>query len=293
MESRLYKGQVALAMRLVKAEDVLIVGAAIYLSAVLALDNIIPTWDLNLVLAMLYGMCGVAGVNSLNQVHDAKIDAINKPLRPIPSKRLKEKTVIYISGGLLTTGALIAIYLFFVSSYIYVVVGLLGLFTALIYTLPTTRFKKYTMLSTGIMGFGYGPFIFLAGWAVYRDPIEAPLWILVFLYFHEVFVLITKDYRDVKGDRAYGMRTLPVILGRERAASLNYILYLLPFFFVTAIAFSGQISYDPTLLLFTGAAFGLPMFWLCGQPKVSLNIAGYYVYILAFIVIRVILAFTV
>jgi 4-hydroxybenzoate polyprenyltransferase len=143
------------------------------------------------------------------------------------------------------------------------------------------------------MGFGYGPFLFLLGWTVFNDTMDAPLWILIFLYFHEVFILITKDYRDVKGDRKYGIRTLPVVYGRERAASYNYVLYISPFIFVTAIAYSGFIDYNPLWLLATGCVIALPMFWLCSQNDLRSNVAGYHVYIIAFILVRIILAYTV
>jgi 4-hydroxybenzoate polyprenyltransferase len=282
----------AMPFRLVKAEDVLIVAVAIYLAAVLAAGGKLPSFSLNLILALLYGMCGVAGVNSLNQIHDVKIDAVNKPLRPLPSKSMSEKSVAAISVILLTVGAVCAIILFFTLSYIYVVLGLLGLFTSLVYTLPTTRFKRFTMLSTGIMGFGYGPFIFLAGWTLIADPLDAPLWVLGFLYFHEVFILITKDYRDMDGDERYGMRTLPVVMGRKRAAVVNYTLYILPFTGVAILSYLGFINYNPYLLVPAGYIIGLPMFWFCSRPKLLFNIAGYYVYIIAFILIRLILVFT-
>jgi len=280
-------------LRLVKAEDVLIVAAAIYLAAVLAAGGVLPRLSINLIMAMLFGMFGVAGVNSLNQIHDEKIDAINKPQRPLPANRLSKKSVKIISISLLVLGAFCAVFLFFALSHIYIILGLLGLLTSLLYTLPATRFKRFTFLSTGIMGFGYGPFIFIAGWTVLREPYAAPIWILTFLYFHEVFILITKDYRDVEGDEKYGMRTLPVVLGRARSAAINYGMYILPFIGVTILALSGRIDFEPFILFITGTFTGIPMFWFCSRPDIYHNIAGYYTYVVVFIIIRIILAFTV
>ena len=258
-------------MRLIKGEDVLIVGIAAFLGAVMAAGGF-PNKDyLRLFGAMAFCMVGVAGVNAFNQVYDKDIDGINKPLRPIPSGFLTPKQVTIIAYTLLGSGAILAILL----GPIYVFIGVLGLGSSLLYTLPFPRLKKSTILSTAIMGIGYGPFLLLAGWMVY-EPIhlewrsgglvmEPPLWILIFLYFHEVFILISKDYRDVEGDERFGMRTLPVVLGKVKAARLNYGLYISPFIGVWVLEILGYISLDTILLVSAGVLLGLPIFYFCSK----------------------------
>ena len=196
------------ALRLIKGEDVLIVGVAVYLASVAATGDWIPSHNIIfLILVCIFCMLGVAGVNSMNQIHDLKIDKINKPLRPLPAAILTKSQVASIAIGLICIGAILGIILWVVVSPIYLLIGSIGLASALMYSIPNIRLKKIPIISTAIMGFGYGPFLFIAGWIIYK-PIELiPIWVLLFLYFHETFILITKDYRDIKGDRKYNIKT--------------------------------------------------------------------------------------
>ena len=74
------------ALRLIKGEDILIVGLAVFFAGSAAAGSWIPDERLHLViLACVFSMLGVAGVNSLNQIHDLDIDRINKPKRPLPA----------------------------------------------------------------------------------------------------------------------------------------------------------------------------------------------------------------
>ena len=280
------------ALRLIKGEDVLIVGIAVFLAGSVGAGEWFPGSNLGfLFLACVFAMLGVAGVNSMNQIHDLKIDKVNKPLRPLPAHLLNKTQVEKISTGLLMTGVLLALILWVLVSPIFFIIGCLGLSTALLYSVPKIRLKKYPIISTAIMGFGYGPFLFIFGWVIYQPLESIPIWPLLFLYFHEVFILITKDYRDLEGDKKYQIRTLPTILGKRYAAIMNYILYVLPFIFLSISQYLGVLNHDFDLLLFSGILLGLPMFYCCSRKETIWNIYGYYIYIVAFIFVRVVVTF--
>lgn len=290
MSIRMFKQENFLftALRLVKGEDVLIVGIATYLAGAAAAGSWLPMEKIALlILACMFCMLGVAGVNSMNQIHDFKIDKINKPKRPLPSLLLSWSQVRFLSSGLLVIGAFLSIILWILVSPIYFFIGCFGFGTALLYSLPQVRLKKYPIISTAIMGFGYGPFLFIAGWVVLKPISEIPLWVLFFLYFHETFILITKDYRDYLGDLKYNIRTLPVILGKKYSAILNYFLYIIPFILLYLTGYFGLLSLDSTILLVYGIFIGLPMFICCGQDNLKINVLGYYIYIFAFILVRI------
>ena len=296
MPASMDRNPFATAMRLVKGEDVLIVAIAAYLGAVMAAGGLPDTDLLRLAGAVAFCTLGVAGVNALNQVYDRDIDRINKPLRPIPSGILTTKQVTVIASILLACGAIIAILL----GPVFVIIGVLGLGSSLLYTLPFPRFKKSMFFSTGIMGIGYGPFLLLAGWVIYEPVvfewsdgglvISPPLWVLLFLYFHEVFILISKDYRDIEGDKKYGMRTLPATLGKTRAAWVNYALYVSPFVGVYVLDVLGHIEFGTAFLVLSGILLGIPIFFFCSKDDQRSNVVGYYCYIFAFIMARVVLA---
>ena len=136
---------------------------------------------------------------------------------------------------------------------------------------------------------GYGILTFLTGWAVFRPIIEIPLWIFIFLYTHEVFISMAKDFSDYEGDKEAGLRTIPVLFGKLHGAILCFILYLIPFILLMTLQWMGYL--DPYFypLLVTGIIFGLLIFGFCSRQEKKMNYIGYSFYVVGTISVRIVL----
>jgi 4-hydroxybenzoate polyprenyltransferase len=271
--------------QLFKLEDLFIGVVFVYLGASFASGGFPNTNIFRLSIAILFCVLGLASINSLNQIYDVEIDKINKPNRPIPSKQLSKKQVFIISFSLSAIAGLMTLYL----GLDYFIIALIGLAIGGIYSLPQIYAKGNIFFSTVVIGIGYGILMFLVGWRVYKPFYEIPLWLIIFLYLHEVFIVLSKDFSDVLGDLKVGVKTIPVIFGKRRGAFLCFSLYLTPFIFLLILQWTKFLTLNLYPTAFIGVCFGGIIFGLCSFEEKIYNYFGYFFYIIGTIVIRIVL----
>ena len=56
-------------------------------------------------------------------------------------------------------------------------------------------------------------------------------------------IMLTNNIRDIRNDESHGRRTLPIILGRERALSLMSIMYIFNFIWIVAWIIVGHMTW--------------------------------------------------
>ncbi|GBC72967.1 Homogentisate phytyltransferase [archaeon HR04] len=169
--------------------------------------------------------------NALNQCTDADTDAINKPDRPIPSGMISLREgysmVAMLYAATLALGALVSIEFFTLIS--------MAVFLGIAYSIRPFRFKDRFIVSNLSIALGYGALNFLLGWSVVMPLDAAPLHVLFFLTAFDFFANISKDYRDMEGDRMYGARTMPIVLDKSRSIAVQfsalYITFTMPVLF--------------------------------------------------------------
>jgi geranylgeranylglycerol-phosphate geranylgeranyltransferase len=208
-----------------------------------------------------------AANNALNQIYDLEIDRINKPKRPLPAGTLTLRqawifTWIMFAIGLLPTWWVV-VYPFNTWSakffaplpehecfFIY----LAAFISTFIYSVPAFgRTKAHPLGANLTIAIPRGCLLKVAGWTMVARATTLEPWFIgsIFMFFL-LGAASTKDFSDIKGDRAGGVRTLPIALGVRRAA------YTIAPFFVL-----------PWLLMPVGAALGI----LTGN-RMALEILG-------------------
>ena len=110
----------------------------------------------------------------------------------------------------------------------------LGLFmasTAVLYTQEPFYLKRFFPVNLLVQAAGRGFLpIFTLGWLAGRDTL--PLAVFFFVW---VFALqSTKDFGDADGDRQFGIKTLPVLLGKSRAKPVMLGITVLDYAFALA-----------------------------------------------------------
>lgn len=194
----------------------------------------------------------IAAFNTFNGVTDFMIDLINKPQRPIPSGKISRKAALLYSFILYALSLLIAYQLtvqFFQISVLTVIV-------TIFYSIHPIRLRKRFIISNICGATIYGLMCPLLGWAL--TPMSPlPIFILVFTFIFALALSMSKDFEDYIGDKAYTMKTMPVVLGIEKAKLLSTIILALSFVYLIAASALGLIKIQYLFIIVTLPGFVL------------------------------------
>lgn len=145
----------------------------------------------------------------LNQYADVELDKIVKPYRPLPSGLISREEAL----GLAWLLAMFSVARAFTISTFFGLTVLALLFFAVFYSLaPFSPRRVHPLVNVGWMALSRGFLPMLAVWSVYGDLSKA--WeysILTFLWV--LGFQSTKDIGDVKGDKQFGIKTVPASYG--------------------------------------------------------------------------------
>ncbi len=175
-------------------------------------------WFLVILGVILAGpiVCGMS--QAANDWCDRHVDAINEPDRPIPSGRIPGRWGLYIALAMTALGLIVGYQLGpwgFGAT-------ILAIVAAWAYSAEPIRAKKSGIWGPGLCGLAYETLPWITGAAVVSAGAPMPEVILVAVLYglgaHGIMTL--NDFKAIEGDRAMGLRSLPVTLGTDRAARL-------------------------------------------------------------------------
>jgi chlorophyll synthase len=159
-------------------------------------------------------LCGLSQV--INDYLDRDVDAINEPQRLVPSGLITLRHVQIISFVLTVAGSAIALYL---GKEVALFVGI-GLIFALSYSLKPIRAKRNGWFGNTLVAFSYEGLAWLAGHAAFGS-LTVPSVTLAIVYSLSAHGIMTvNDFKSVEGDRQMGIRSIPVMYGKQKAAQL-------------------------------------------------------------------------
>jgi geranylgeranylglycerol-phosphate geranylgeranyltransferase len=170
-----------------------------------------------------------AASNVANQYFDLEIDRINKPSRPLPSGRIRKKRAL-IFAFLIYFIALILSWL--VNQQFFLIVFTTAIVT-FFYSAPPLRLKRFPFISNIYIAIPRGMFLIVSGWSIVRSIWTVEPWFIGLIFtLYLMGASVTKDFSDVKGDRRFSIRTLPVIYGPEKSARIISPFFYLPFILI-------------------------------------------------------------
>jgi len=249
-------------LELVKAfsssKSTLYYGVCSFIGSLLASSWALPIQaSLRTALAMTFS---AFSIYALNDVCDAKIDRINDPGRPIPSGRVTMREAKAVTVVLFVAGASIA---FSVN----LTVFLFNMFFSALgiaYSVPPMRFKD-GLVANICWGLGIGAII-LGGASV--TGINASSVVAAFtLAFLTAGCGFTKDLKDLEGDRAMNVHTLPIMIGEQGAIKAMTIASIagFPLLFWNFMFSSAKIASLATIMS-TIALFAYSLILLYRNP---------------------------
>ena len=182
-------------------------------------------WLLAVVGVALAGPLVCATSQAVNDWYDRHVDAINEPMRPIPSGRMPGQWGLYI-----------AILWTLVSMLVSTVLGVWGFCAAVVglalawaYSAPPLRLKENGWWGNAACGFSYEGIAWATGAAVMAGGVmpDSRSLLLALLYSIGTHGIMTlNDFKAVEGDRQMGVRSLPVQLGVQNAAQVACVIMI-------------------------------------------------------------------
>lgn len=182
-------------------------------------------WLLAVVGVALAGPLVCATSQAVNDWYDRHVDAINEPMRPIPSGRMPGQWGFYI-----------AILWTLVSVLVSTVLGVWGFCAAVVglalawaYSAPPLRLKENGWWGNAACGFSYEGIAWATGAAVMAGGVmpDSRSLLLALLYSMGTHGIMTlNDFKAVEGDRQMGVRSLPVQLGVQNAARVACVIMI-------------------------------------------------------------------
>ena len=190
-----------------------------------------------------------AASNVNNQYFDLQIDKINKPHRPLPAGKITPKKAMVWALVLYS----IAVFLAYLVNFQFFIIVLATVFITFFYSAPPLRFKKHAIIANLSIAIPRGVLLIVAGWVSVKSGFTIEPWFIGGIF--GLFLLgaaATKDFKDVEGDRKYGINTLPVIYGVIKTIKIISPFFVFPFLLIPLGVYFRIIK--PAALPLTGLA---------------------------------------
>lgn len=219
--------------------------------------------DFNFFLLVLATVLIAAGGYIINDIYDVEADKINKPNKLIINKHITENnaTTLFMVFNIIGVG---------IGFYLANGIGKAGFFSiffiasALLYVYSTSL-KQIAVVGNVVVSIVVALSILLVGIfelvpainannkAVQMTFINIIRDYAIFAFLINLVREMVKDLEDIEGDQKAGIQTLPVLLGRERATKIAFIVSLTPIlsitYYVITYLFKQQIVVGYFLIL--------------------------------------------
>jgi len=222
-------------LKLSRTPNLIIIFFTQYCVALFLTETELSKWhifsDLKFFLLVLSTTIIAAAGYYINDYYDIKIDMINKPNKVIVGNKLRRRPVLIWHQIFNAIGIVIGMY---VSLW----VGLINLLAAFLLWFYSNRLKRLPLLGNLSVAFLTGLSLLVVG-VYFRSGV-----FLIFIYAFFAFGItlireIIKDMEDMKGDEAFGCKSLPIVLGIRKT---KWILYLLILGFTISLFYFASIT---------------------------------------------------
>ncbi len=230
-------------LKLTRFPNLLIIGLTQYLAVIFLVPypTEAPRMLLSLHLFLLVSstiMIAAAGY-IINDYYDVKIDYINKPDRVVVGKLIRRRIVLASHLVLNLVGVAIG---FFLHPY----VGMINFLAAFLLWIYSNQLKRMPFIGNLIIALLTGLSLVVIA-VYYQKNTYLILNYAVFAFSINLIREIIKDMEDLKGDKRFGSKTLPIVWGIRKTKKFLYILMSL---FIVLFVFMTWILGNPILNAF-------------------------------------------
>ena len=177
-------------------------------------------------LVVMFGILSAAQ-NSVNAWTDIIADRMSWPKRPLAMGAVPLRQATGFSILLLLAGISLLVWILTIrSSPLVLLIMTLDIFLRVAYSTPPLRLKRYPLLSNLIIASFAVSFPFAATVALSDRPNILVLPVAAILLFEAIATLVLEDFVTMEGDQTIGDVTLPLALGRAKAALISAGLFV-------------------------------------------------------------------
>jgi chlorophyll synthase len=208
-------------------------------------------------------VCGTS--QAVNDWFDRHVDAINEPNRPIPSGRIPGRWGLWIAS----IGTVLSLFVAWAIGPWVFGATCVALVCGWGYSAPPFRFKVSGIWGPAVVALTYEGLTWFTGASVMAAALpSAHILIILALYsFGAHGIMTLNDFKAVDGDRATGLRSLPVVMGVGRAARVACVVMAVPqIVVVLLLAYWGNRSAAGVVALLLAGQL-LLMRRLLGDPR--------------------------
>jgi len=216
-------------VKIIRPLNFIITFVSVIIAAIISSPDKFP--GLNVFLAALAASLVMASGNVINDIYDIGIDKINKPLRPLPSKKITIKEAYALYFIFIVTSI-------FISALVNEKALAIVLISILLLLFYSKYLKRIPLVGNLTVAFLTG-LVFIFGGVVVGNP-SAAMVPAAFAFLINLIREIVKDMEDVEGDTKSGVVTFPVKFGSQKSKlfisliTISLILYTL-FPFITQL----------------------------------------------------------
>lgn len=206
-------------IKLMRPVNCAMMGFAVFVGAILATSQPFQANWLNVLYGFFTGFLLCAAAMTVNDYYDRAIDAVNEPLRPIPSGLIGANTALMFVFTLTAVGLVFA--------YFSSILCLLVAVASWIITVSYVTVGKRSGLPGNFLVSTCVAIPFIYGSMAVTNTIQLNVLLFALMAFlSNTGREITKGIVDVKGDSTEGIKTLAVRYGDKKAAVAASIFYI-------------------------------------------------------------------
>jgi len=210
-------------LRLTRAWNLLIIVFSQFLVAAMLVGvHTLADWRLY-ALSLSTTLIAAAGY-IINDYYDVKIDLVNKPGRVVIGKNITRRYAILFHSLLSFAGIGVGLFLNWR-------IGAINLVSAFFLWWYSNDLKRQPFIGNFTVALLTGLSILIVD-ALYQTGNILIVVYALFGFFMTLIREIIKDMEDLKGDKSYGCKTLPIIWGMRKTKQVIYMILVL---FVTAV----------------------------------------------------------
>ncbi|KAH9685630.1 homogentisate phytyltransferase 1 [Citrus sinensis] len=256
--------------------NIIVAVTSVSLLPIQSLSDVTPNFFTGIIMAIVPTILMNVFLCAINQICDVEIDKINKPYLPLASGDLSMGTAIAICVGCTLMSLAMGV---MSGSPALLWAQILWFLTGCAYSLPLPflRWKSHTFMAPFTLVILMGlllqiPFFIHSQTYVLGRPFIMTRSFIFTTAIMSIFAFVNgllKDLPDVEGDKAFGMQTLCVLLGKEKVLPLCVNLMLIGYG-GAIIAGSSSSSIISKLVTIIGHSILAFMVWLRSR-KVDLD----------------------
>ncbi len=169
--------------------------------------NKMPPFNILVPAVVAAAFIATAG-NAINDYYDINIDIVNRPDRPLPSGKITKRGIWAYAIVLFGIGIAVSVLL---NPFAFAI----ALANSILLAVYAARLKKSGFLGDLLISYLVASVFIFA--AVSINELKIGFILAVAAFFTNSAREVLKDLEDIKGDKLFGARTLPMLIGRKKA----------------------------------------------------------------------------